>query len=152
MDEEELTYQRGKCMSIHNIFMPLLILVLVAFVLYAFDYGMKKLLKVKREKWPSYNHVNVRHRKIDWGIRGVFTILLLTAFFYNGKTDNPLAIWPFQPLAVLILFLFLSESVRAYMEWKYAENRRTYVLTLSNMVFALGLFGILIGTNCFGFL
>lgn len=130
----------------------MLILVLVAFVLYAFDYGMKKLLKVKREKWPSYNYVNARHRKIDWGIRCTFLLFILSLFIYYDKTGMTITVWPFEPLTIFILLTVLSESVRAYMEWKYAENRRTYVLTLSNMVFALGLFGILIRTNCFGFL
>lgn len=139
-------------MQNHTILIPLLILALLLVASYAFEYVMKKLLKVEREKWPSYNHVNDLHRKIDWIIRIVSSIFVFIAFYYYGNTDTPLAFWPFQPLTIFILLLFISESVRAFMEWKYAENPRTYLLTLSSMIFALSLFSLVILTDFFGYL
>ena len=132
--------------------MLLLILTCVFLAFFVFDYGMRKILKVDREKRSSYYHVNNVHRKIDWGLRIAFSIFIGIVFFYYGNTGKPMQLWPFKPWTVFILFLILSESVRAYMEWKYAENRRTYILTLSGMSFALLMTIIVIQTDFFGLL
>lgn len=128
----------------------ILILVSLAVAIFAFDYGMKKLLKVEREKWPSYNHVNRLHKRIDWTIRIAFTVLLMIFFFIEVNSSAKMAFWPFEPWTIFLVFLVLSESVRAYMEWKYADNPRTYILTLSVMIFILMAFLLLVWTNFFG--
>ncbi len=132
--------------------MLLLILTCVFLAFFAFDYGMRKLLKVEREKWPSYNHVNDRHRKIAWFIRIASLFFYIILSIYNEKVGKLLPLWPFEPWTAFILFIFLPEFVRAYMEWKYAENRRTYILTLSGMSFALLMTIVVIQTDFFGLL
>ena len=77
--------------------MLLLILTCVILAFFAFDYGMRKLLKVEREKWPSYYHVNNVHRKIDWGLRIAFSIFIGIVFYYYGNMGKPIQLWPFKP-------------------------------------------------------
>jgi hypothetical protein len=132
--------------------MLLLLMTCVALAIFVFEYSMGKLLQVERGKWFSYNHVNELHGKIDWAIRIAFVIFIAAAFMYDGYTGKFIPLWPFEPWSVFFLFLVISESVRAYMEWKYAENPRTYLVTFSTMLFSLFIMLLFIRTGFFGLL
>ena len=116
----------------------------------AFSFGMSKILKVEREKWFSYNHINDLHKKIDWAIRITFTITLLVSTYYMIYSDSSETVWYFETWFLLIVFVAISESVRAYMEWRYIENRKVYVLTILEMVFMIVLVTFIVTTNFFG--
>lgn len=44
----------------------------------------------------------------------------------------------------------MTESIRAYMEWKYAENKKAYILTVSPLIFISIFFMSIIKTSFFG--
>lgn len=131
---------------------PIFILFLISMwlLIVAFSFGMSKLLKVEREKWFSYNHINDLHKKIDWAIRITFTITLLVSTYYMIYSDSSETVWYFETWFLLIVFVAISESVRAYMEWRYIENRKVYVLTILEMVFMIVLVTFIVTTNFFG--
>ncbi|MEC5424740.1 DUF4181 domain-containing protein [Virgibacillus sp. C22-A2] len=54
----------------------ILALTLFALLLIAFNAVMSKWLKVEKKKFFSYNHVNEKHKKVDWIIRITFTARL----------------------------------------------------------------------------
>ncbi|MGM0846424.1 MAG: DUF4181 domain-containing protein, partial [Bacillota bacterium] len=91
---------------------------------------IRKKLKVKKKKMFSYNHLNEKHKKIDWTIRGSFIILLLVSFISKISLDFQVTAWYLETHNQIIGFIILSEAVRAVMENRYAENSNDYKFTL----------------------
>lgn len=95
---------------------------------------LRKVLKIEKEKnsFFSYNHLNDLHRKIDWGIRIISVITIITT--------NILVVFENYPNYFLLLPIFLiglDYPVRAFFERKYAKNPKQYMLTLSEGVLML---------------
>ncbi|MEG0385593.1 MAG: DUF4181 domain-containing protein [Solibacillus sp.] len=128
-----------------------IILLLVLFlVFWIFDVVIRKLLGADKRKSFSYNHVNSKHKKIDWSVRITFMILLLLSHyytFYNNTFEN---YWYMEPWFVLISFFLVSDLLRAFMEWKYAENRKNFIATIAELLFGLSVILSLIMTDFFG--
>lgn len=132
--------------------LKLLIFLTIVFVLlYLFHVLMRRWLKVEEKKLFSYNHVNDKHKKIDWTFRITTILLLILGWILYRIAENPHQYWFLQPWYIITFFIIVSETVRAFMEWKYAENRNTYKLTLFDLVFFLLLLLILLWTDFFGF-
>ncbi|PIJ98734.1 DUF4181 domain-containing protein [Lysinibacillus sphaericus] len=55
-----------------------MVLVLVISI---FGFVIRKLLGVERKKWFSYNHLNERHKKLDWSVRIFFISLFFLVQF-----------------------------------------------------------------------
>jgi len=130
----------------------ILILIAICVVFFAFDLFMRKLLKVENKKWFSYNHINHLHKIIDWAIRITFTVLILASTFYRINMDSTEIIWYLDVWFILTIFIIISESVRAFMEWKYETNRKTYILTISEMVLMIVVLISIVKTNFFNLL
>lgn len=104
-----------------------LVVTVVSIVL--FNALMRKLLKVEKRKFFSYNFVNELHKKGEWTIRISFIIILIVIgiVFQNSL---------FISIGLLTLFVSLT-IFRAIIEKKYAENPKEYLYTLSETGFAL---------------
>lgn len=122
--------------GLEPIFWPkfLLILAVLLSLIIGFEVIMTKYLKLDKRKPFSYNHVNGKHKKIDWLIRIVFIIsLFITSFIL--KRNPEISNWNIKTEFLIIIFLIISEATRAFMEWKYGENPKTYILTISRLLF-----------------
>ena len=107
----------------HNGFILLLIFIGMSGVLFACNLFMRKLLKVEGKKWFSYNHINGVHKKIDWLIRIAFILTLIAIASYRSSKGSGEMVWYFKEVwFVMVLYIFISEAVRAFMEWKYEAN------------------------------
>lgn len=111
---------------------------------------MRRWLKVEKKMLFSYNHVNDKHQKIDWTIRIIFIAFIILGSFINIERDYTERIWFLEPWYLLIGLTILSEAVRAFMEWRYVDNKNTYIFTLSQLVFGMILVISILTTNCFG--
>ncbi|RJS62955.1 DUF4181 domain-containing protein [Priestia filamentosa] len=131
-------------------FISLLTIILLLWV--SFNIIMRKWLKVERKKLFSYNHVNAKHKKIDWTMRIITIASILLGFIINMSRDSTDWFWFLQSWVVLFIFIVVSETVRAVMEKKYAKNLNAYKLTISELLFVLILFFILFKTDFFGLL
>ncbi|MFP3728344.1 DUF4181 domain-containing protein [Priestia filamentosa] len=131
-------------------FISLLAIVLLLWV--SFNIIMRKWLKVERKKLFSYNHVNEKHKKIDWTMRMITIASILLGFIINMSRASTDWFWFLQSWVVLFIFIVVSETVRAVMEKKYAKNPNAYKLTISELLFVLILFFILFKTDFFGLL
>ncbi|KOP69728.1 hypothetical protein AMS59_22695 [Lysinibacillus sp. FJAT-14745] len=141
-------------MKLNNIniqFGPLMLfLIMLVLVVSTFGFVIRKLLGVERKKWFSYNHLNERHKKLDWSVRIIFTILVLISSYYmiyNDPVSIPLY---FKTWFILIVFFITSEMLRAFMEWKYAENKKDFVATIAEMMFMISIVFLTITTDFFG--
>ncbi|NPV44825.1 MAG: DUF4181 domain-containing protein [Firmicutes bacterium] len=99
-------------------------------LLVAFD-----IVRTEKGKFFSYNHVNEKHKKIDWMIRNSFIVILLLVYFYIVTRDPTEKIWNFSIGFLVFIYLIISEAVRAFMEYKYSENKKSYILTIINLIF-----------------
>ncbi|RLQ91300.1 DUF4181 domain-containing protein [Planomicrobium sp. Y74] len=113
----------------------MLMMAIVILSLIAFNAIMRKIFKVKRQKLFSYNHINEKHKKVDWTIRIATIFLLITGVAINSTRNPTEWFWFFQPWTILILFLFSSQTAKVIMERKYAENRNRYKVTISESIF-----------------
>lgn len=112
----------------------------VLLLLFVFNIVMGKLLGVERKKFFSYNHVNDLHKNIDWTLRIILILVMLSIIIVINSIQRPVI--PMPTSVALTIFIIISEAVRAFMEWKYASNPRDYILTLSQ----LGLYIIILGS------
>lgn len=130
----------------------LLLMAIVILALTVFNAIMRKIFKVERPKLFSYNHVNEKHKRVDWTIRIMTMVALILGYTINS-TRNP-AEWffYFQTWFILFLFIFTQQTAKAVMERKYAENRNRYKVTIGETVFILALFVSLYLTDFWGLL
>ncbi len=131
-----------------KLFLFIGILLLLSFI---FSFLMRNFLNVEKRKAFSYNHVNEKHKRIDRIIRTSFIIILLiTQIFIIARVIKE-PTWYLKTPSLIIIFSVASGIVRAFMEWKYAENRKEYIFTISELSFTLILVLILLSTNFFNF-
>lgn len=123
---------------------------LLLLLFHIFGTVMRKWLRVEKKKRFSHNHVNDQHSKIDWSIRIVFMVIIFVGTFINATRDPVEKIWFLEPWYLLFGLIFLSESVRVFMEWKYAENKNAFIFTLSQLVFSMIVVITSLSTNFFG--
>ncbi|KPN89423.1 DUF4181 domain-containing protein [Lysinibacillus sp. ZYM-1] len=128
----------------------LLFLIVLILIISIFGIVIRKLLGVGRKKWFSYNHLNEKHKKLDWSVRLTFTGLLFISTFHTNYNDILGVYWYFETWFILIAFVITSESLRAIMEWKYAENKKDFVATLAEMLFMISVVFLTIVTGFFG--
>ena len=125
-------------------------LISIVLVLIIFNYAVRKLLGVDRRKWFSYNHINERHKRLDWSVRIVFVIYLFFVFLYTANNIEVGTPWYFQTWFIVIIFLIISELIRAFIEWKYVENKKAFIATFLELCFAISIIILTITTNFFG--
>nr|WP_255731303.1 DUF4181 domain-containing protein [Solibacillus sp. MA9] len=95
---------------------------------------LRKWLNVKKKKLFSYNHVNDKHKKIDWTIRIIFIFFLFISFFINVNRDPLEHIWFLETHILMFVFIIVSEIVRVIMEKRYAENKNDYIFSAIQLV------------------
>ena len=119
----------------------IVILISLVLVLHIFSYTIRKLLGVDKKKWFSYNYINERHKKLDWYLRIAFIILLMFFIFLTSSSTELLKhrFWYLIPGSSAFVFLIISELLRAFMEWKYAENKKAYIATIIELCFAISI-------------
>ena len=118
----------------------------------AFNFIMREIYKVERQKLFSYNHVNEKHKKVDWTIRIATVVALIIGYMINSTRNPAEWLFYFQTWFILFLFILVQQSAKAVMERKYAENRNRYKVTIGETVFILALFLSLYLTDFWGLL
>lgn len=129
---------------------PLLIVTIFGLLLYLFNILTRKLLKVKKKSFFSYNHLNSKHKIIDWTIRITFILVVSIGYFINLLKEPLERIWFLEPYFTLFIFVIVSESARAIIEWKYDTNRNAYIFTICQLLFIILLLLTLFIANFLG--
>lgn len=126
------------------------LIVILSLLFVIFNSVMRRWLKVEKKKFFSHNHVNEKHKKIDWAIRITFIAFMILGSFINVTRDYTERIWFLEPWYLLFGLTILSEAFRACMEWRYADNKNAYIFTLSQLVFGMIVVISILTTNAFG--
>lgn len=131
-----------------------LLLLLAVFILLTtlFNALIRRWLGVEKPKAFSHNHVNDRHKKIDWSVRIFFIALMVIGSFINAGRIGQEPYLLLQPWVLLFVLVFTSEIIRAVMERKYAKNPNAYLSTIYQSAFILVLLLLLFATDFFAIL
>lgn len=136
-------------------FKLIFLMAIIVILIYSFSALMRNWLKVeKRQGFFSQYHVNKKHGKIDWTIRIIFVILIFFLLILSGRGqvedgETGWYMW-FHPSYLLFGLIIVTECLRAFMEWKYAENKRAYIVTLSELGFGIILIVSMFMTDFWG--
>lgn len=128
----------------------ILFLFVLLLIISIFGFVIRKLLGVERKKWFYYYYVNERHKKLDLSIRIIYLSLVIIYSNYQFNNDNVGVAWYFEIWFIIIVFLGTSEMLRAFMEWKYAKNKKDAVATIAEMMFMISIVFLTIKTDFFG--
>lgn len=110
----------------------LLVLSIYFLLVFIVNKVLRFWLKVEKKTFFSYNHLNDKHKKVDWTIRFTFLFILTLGWIINFNRIEK--IWFLETYVLGFIFIIVSETVRAIMEWKYAENRNDYLFTSIQLV------------------
>ena len=127
-----------------------LFLIVLILIISIFGFVVRKLLGVERKKWLSYDYINERHKKLDLSVRIIYMILIVISSYYTFNNDSVGIPWYFKPWFIITVFLVSTEMLRAFMEWKYAENKKDAFVTIAEMVFMISIVLLTIKTDFFG--
>ena len=59
----------------------------------------------------------------------IFIIFMILGSFINVTRDYTERIWFLEPWCFLLGLTILAEAIRAFMEWRYADNKNAYIFT-----------------------
>lgn len=92
---------------------------------------LRKTFNIEKEEkaFFSYNYINDFHKKIDWAIRITSIITLIITFYLIIYQDYSLNLF----LIALVIFTGIDYAVRAFFEWRYTQNPKQSILTISEM-------------------
>ncbi len=119
-------------------------------IMFLFSAIVRRILKVEKKKVFSYNHLNERHKKIDWTIRIAFIVAIIVGGIINASRLPLNPILFLEPYFLLCMLIILAEIVTAVMEWKYGENRNAYIFTVLQLIFIIILLFSMYLTDFFG--
>lgn len=111
-----------------------MVLIIIPILTFIINVVLREKLGVESKKNFSYNHVNQKHKKIDWILRAGFIGLLLLMSFYKFKINPVNNLWYTNPGYLAMIFIIISESIRVIVEWKYSENKKEYIITLVQLI------------------
>lgn len=92
---------------------------------------LRKVFNIEkgRNSLFSYNYINQSHKKIDLAIRMISLVVYIVILYQLVFKENSIIIF----LVAMILLTTTDYLVRAIFEWKYSENPKQAILTLSEM-------------------
>ncbi|WP_033543576.1 DUF4181 domain-containing protein [Planococcus sp. CAU13] len=110
-------------------------LAIIFFVLFllisGLNFFLRKVFKIEKEKKSifSYNHINDLHKKVDRFVRIGFMLLSIIIMYLVIFKEFPVTLY-----LILLIFLTMADYlVRAIFEWKYSQNPKQAILTISEM-------------------
>ena len=123
----------------------LILLVLIS----GMRFFLRKAFKIEKEKTAffSYNHINDLHKKVDRCVRIGTMILYIAVIYLVIFKEFPITLY----LVLIVLLTIADYTVRAIFEWKYSENPKQAILTVSEMSVLVFAFILIFQFDVFGF-
>ncbi|TFE02403.1 DUF4181 domain-containing protein [Jeotgalibacillus salarius] len=113
----------------------------------------RRLLRADKMSFFAYdNYLNATHKRFEWTFRisGLVGILVLFTFQMFVLDDGGELKWYLSPYVAILAVIPFTELLRAYMEWKHAENRNNYKVTLLELGYLTIITVIFFATGFFG--
>lgn len=109
-----------------------LLLFIMAIVRAVIHFILRKTLKIEQRKGAffSYNHVNITHKKLGWGLRVISLIVLFALFYYLQNVPSP-SFYLFA--AVVVVLGAIDILITAFFQWRYSQNPKESVVLMSDL-------------------
>jgi preprotein translocase subunit SecG len=134
-----------------SILLMLLICIAMIIAIMLFSWAVRRMLGTGQRNWFGYDHVNERHKRIEWKVRwffiGTFIVTAAVTMATGAFENRP---WYLEIWWQLLVFLVVINLLKAFMEFKYEENRRASVATLAETIFDTILLGSALMTGFYG--
>ncbi|PDZ52876.1 polysugar degrading enzyme [Bacillus sp. AFS094611] len=115
----------------------ILIIIIIGLAIggYLLEQFLRKKLNVEKRGFFGYKHVNSLHVKIEIGL---IIIYVISSCYYIFKFENA------KMAYVMFVYLGISLTLRAWMEWKYDRKSKEYILSITGMVAFILMLSILL--------
>jgi len=113
----------------------LIIIIGLAIGGYLLEQFLRIKLNVVKRGFFGYKHVNSLHVKIEIGL---IIIYVISSCYYMFKFENA------KMAYVMFVYLGISLTLRAWMEWKYDRKSKEYILSITGMVTCILMLSILV--------
>ncbi|QHE60435.1 DUF4181 domain-containing protein [Rossellomorea vietnamensis] len=120
----------------------ILILMIYLLLMYTFHRGISSWLSVDKRKIFSHDIINEHHEKADTIHRKIMVFALFSCVIIDVIFD--FEYWYQNPYSYVLILLFSGSFLKAYMEWKYVENKRECTYTVLETSFGYGLLLLLL--------
>ena len=113
-------------------------------------FSLRKILKIEKQKkdFFSYDYINDQHKKIDKWVRWGWLFIGLTTIYLVFFQELPVMFY----FSLFIAWMATDAFVRAYFQWKYSEQPKESVLTISEMLIWVTAVTVVIYFDVFHFL
>ncbi|SHM46059.1 protein of unknown function [Gracilibacillus kekensis] len=113
-------------------------------------YLLRKWLNISKESLLSNHQLNNEYNHINWSIRILFLLIMITGFVINLERD-PFERFKFlEPFFLLFIYLLVSQITGAFIQWKYIGNRNVAIYILSRLFLVIAFIISFIITNAWG--
>ncbi|PEO17147.1 polysugar degrading enzyme [Bacillus wiedmannii] len=115
----------------------ILIIIIIGLAIggYLLEQFLRIKLNVEKRGFFGYKHVNSLHVKIEIGL---IIIYVISSCYYMFKFENA------KMAYVMFVYLGISLTLRAWMEWKYDRKSKEYILSITGMVTCILMLSILV--------
>ncbi|AZJ20875.1 DUF4181 domain-containing protein [Bacillus wiedmannii] len=113
----------------------LIIIIGLAIGGYFLEQCLRIKLNMEKRGFFGYKHVNSLHVKIEIGL---IIIYIIGSCYYMFKFENS------KMAYVMFIYLGISSTLRAWMEWKYDRESKEYILSITGMVAFILMLSILV--------
>ncbi|PFG07687.1 DUF4181 domain-containing protein [Bacillus sp. es.034] len=120
----------------------ILIIMFYLLLMYTFHRGISSWLGVSKRKIFSHDTINEHHEKADTIHRKIMLSALFSCVIIDVIFDYKH--WYQNPYSYMLLLLISGSFLKAYMEWKYVENKRECTYTVLETSFGYGLLLLLL--------
>ncbi|MCC5804088.1 DUF4181 domain-containing protein [Rossellomorea vietnamensis] len=120
----------------------MLILMIYLLLMYTFHRGISSWLGVGKRKIFSHDIINEHHEKADTIHRKIMIVALFSCLIIDIIFD--FEHWYQNPYTYMMLLLISGSLLKAYMEWKYVEDKRECTYTILETSFGYGLLILLL--------
>ncbi|WLR41817.1 DUF4181 domain-containing protein [Bacillus carboniphilus] len=113
-------------------------LILIILLWYMFHKLLTKWLNIEKDI-RSYgdDHLNERHKKVDWTIRIITFMLIFLGYILNYEIDPRHNYWFLEPVFLFFIYIIFSSILQSRLEWKYIENKNYALFTILQLLFML---------------
>ncbi|MGE1126500.1 DUF4181 domain-containing protein [Bacillus wiedmannii] len=113
----------------------LIIIIGLAIGGYFLEQFLRIKLNMEKRGFFGYKHVNSLHVKIEIGL---IIIYIIGSCYYMFKFENS------KMAYVMFIYLGISSTLRAWMEWKYDRESKEYILSITGMLAFILMLSILV--------
>ncbi|MED2793460.1 DUF4181 domain-containing protein [Bacillus wiedmannii] len=113
----------------------LIIIIGLAIGGYFLEQFLRIKLNMEKRGFFGYKHVNSLHVKIEIGL---IIIYIIGSCYYMFKFEHS------KMAYVMFIYLGISSTLRAWMEWKYNRESKEYILSITGMVAFILMLSILV--------